>query len=276
MLAERCNEIVNIVRQKEFKLSPVLLDFRLCDLAHSFAKMDYNTLSEEYVSKQIGPISEFKMVRGRIEAEIANPTKIVENWMNLCSRTKHILGNFNRVGYGFNQAHGSGFLYSISVYVRSLHAAVIDGQETVIENAVLANRVAEILNEFREQYGLSVMSIDAELCDAAGKHAEFMANKQKEDEDDQGPLTADPEAQDLLRRYFAFDVTYMKCREIRRAPQEFMEKWRNTPECLSVLLNQVDEIGVGACFDTTYQCHLTVIIGSFGNDTDVTNVHYTF
>jgi uncharacterized protein YkwD len=276
MLAERCGELVNHVRQKEFRLPPILLDLRLCDLAYSFVKMDYASLTEEYQSAQIGPVSDFRIAYGRVPAKSAAPAAIVENWMNLCGRTKNILGDFNRAGYGFHQAEGSNYLYSICVYMRSLHAAVIDGKETVIENDVLANRVAEILNEFREQYALPVLAVDPDLCETARKHAEFMANRQSEDDEGRDPLKKDPEAQDALRKYQAFDVTHMKCREIRRAPQEFMEKWRNTPDCVSVLLNQVDEIGVGACFDPTYECHLTVIIGSFGNDTEVTNVHYTF
>jgi uncharacterized protein YkwD len=271
MIAERCAAVVNHVRQREFRLGALHLDPWLCDLAYRFAAMKSAELSDEYVRGQIGACSDHRIVFGRVPAKGATPATIVENWMNLCGRTKTILGDFNRFGCGFIPSTGGGDLYSICIYVRSIHAAVIDGKETIIEDSIISTRIAEIMNEFREQYALPVLTVDPDLCDAARKHAESLANHLEEN-----PLEVDPQVQAALQRYVAHDVTHVFCREIKRVPLVFMEKWRNSADCVSVILNQVNDIGVGACFDDTYECHVTVIIGSFGQDAEVTNVHYRF
>jgi uncharacterized protein YkwD len=271
MLAERCSKIVNHVRHKEFRLDFVLLDVQLCELAHRFVSMDTSILTEEFVRHEIGICSDFKITFGRVSAKNVSPVQIVENWMNLCGRTKSILGDFNRFGCGFALSESGNELYSVCLYVRSMQAAVIDGKETVVEDNSIASRIADIMNEFRDQYGLPILTIDNDLCTVARKHAESIVNESEED-----LLATDLFAQSVLKKYVAHDVSHMSCREIKRVPQTFMEKWRNKEECLSVILNQVDEIGVGVCFNHLYECHVTVIIGSFGNDAAVTNVHYTF
>ena len=114
-----------------------------------------------------------------------------------------------------------------------------------------------MMNEFREQHSLQALSYDTDLCLAAQDHTEYIANGKQGD----NPLDGDFFVCDIEPKYVATDISHMCCNEMSRAPKVVMAKWRNNVDCISVLLNQIDDIGIGVCFDKNYVCHITIIIG---------------
>lgn len=269
LLAQQCLKLVNKMRHDEFQLLPIQLDLQLCDLAYRFANMDTKELTDDYLREKIGICSLFRISYGGVPDKKATPKAIVENWMNQMGKSKTLLSDFNRVGYGF-VVKDKTTLFSVCLYVRSLEAAVIDGTETIVDGSILASQIFDMMNEFRDQHSLPPLNYDSDLCLAAQDHTEFIANGQK----GPNPLDGDFFVCDVEPRYVATDVSHMSCSEISRAPKAFMAKWRNNVDCISVLLNQIDDIGIGVCFDRHYVCHITVIIASFGNDGEVTNIIY--
>ena len=270
LLAEQCLELVNKMRHDEFQLLPIRLDLQLCDMAYRFANMDTKELTDEYVREKVGICSLWRISYGGVDDKKATPKMIVENWMNQMGKSKTLLSDFNRVGYGFVVKKDTGLLFSVCLYVRSLEAAVIDGTETIVDGSILASQIFDMMNEFRDQHSLPPLNYDSDLCLAAQDHTEYIANGQK----GANPLDGDFFVCDVEPRYVATDISHMSCSEISRAPKSFMAKWRNNVDCISVLLNQIDDIGIGVCFDRHYVCHITVIIASFGNDGEVTNIIY--
>ena len=270
LLAEQCSKLLNRVRHDEFGLLPIRLDLQLCDMAYRFANMDTKELTKEYLKEKIGVCSEYRIAYGGVDDKKATPKLIVENWMNQMGKGKSMLGDFNRIGIGFIVKKDTGMLFSVCVLVRTLEAAVLDGTETIVDGTILANQIFDMMNEFRDQHSLKPLNYDTELCVAALDHAEYIANGQK----GPNPLDGDYFVCDIEPRYVATDISHMSCCEMSRAPKVFMEKWRNNVDCISVLLNQIDDIGIGVCFDKKYVCHITAIIASHGNDGEVTNIIY--
>ena len=270
LLAQQCSRLLNKVRHDEFQLLPIHLDLKLCDMAYRFASMDAKELTNDYVKEKIGICSDFRIAYGGVDDKKASPHAIVENWMNQMGKGKSLLGDFNRVGFGFVVKKESGMLFSVGVFVRTLEAAVIDGTETIVDGSILATQIFDMMNEFRDQHSLQPLNYDPDLCVAALDHAEYIANGQK----GPNPLEGDYFVCDLEPRYVATDISHMSCCEMSRAPKVFMAKWRNNVDCISVLLNQIDDIGIGVCFDKKYVCHITAIIASHGNDGEVTNIIY--
>jgi uncharacterized protein YkwD len=270
LLAEKCLDLVNCIRTHEFGLLAFGIDLRLCDLAYRYTEFTYEQLTPEYLEETIGHCADHQVAFGAIPAKRISPQLIVEDWMNQMGKEKNVLGDFNRVGFGFQLDDKTGTLKSIGIYVRSIRAAIVDGSESVVDGSVLAGQVAEMLNEFREQHSLQPLNYDADLCQIALEHSEYVANGSE----GPNPLDVDPFVNEIEPKYTATDISHMHCTEISRAPKTFMEKWRNNVDCISVILNQIDDIGVGVCFDEDYNCHITVIVGSFGNESDVMNIIY--
>jgi uncharacterized protein YkwD len=272
LIAEKCLGFVNQIRTKDFELLELGLDLRLCDLAYRYTELSMQQLTTEYCDASIGDCASYQVGFGSVDDIDASPQAIVENWMNQVGREKTILGDVNRVGFGFRQDTANNKLISVGIYVRSIQAAILDGTETVIDGEVLARQLGEMLNEFRLQHSLAPLKEDSELSLIALEHSEYIANES----DDPNPLNVDPFVSEIEPRYVATDISHMFCREISRAPKTFMEKWRNNVDCISVILNQVDDMGIGVCFDADYTCHATVIVGSYGNEAEIVNVIYRF
>jgi len=192
--------------------------------------------------------------------------------MNLRGRSDNILGNFNRVGYGFIDSVTGNWVYSIGIYVRSLQAAIVDGTETIVEPSILAHQIELGLTEFRAQHGLPPLNMDADLCQVAEEYSEYIANGQT----GVNPLICELFVNEIQKKYVKTDISHAQCVEISRAPQVFMAKWRNNPECISVVLNQIDDVGVGICFDRHYKCHATVIVGALGKAVELASLIYEF
>jgi uncharacterized protein YkwD len=268
LLAERCSVLVNQARKSDFALQPLGFDLPLCELAFRCTSMNDDV--DAFVRKELPFAADFAVGYGRIPAKSATPAAFVENWMNLHGKSRNILGNFNRVGYGFAQSSHGGFVYSIGIYVRSLRAAIVDGSEIAVPNEMLAAQVVDGLNEFREQHGVAALNIDPDLRQLAEEHAEYIANDRRGID----PLTSDVWVDQVQPKYVATDVTHTTCRELSRAPQAILSKWRNNPDCITVLLNQIDDIGIGVAFTSSCICHSTVIIGSLGRQTELENIIY--
>lgn len=267
LLAEKCISIVNQIRKEEFGLLPLFLNLDLCDQAYQYARMDMESIKEDDVKQKVGICSLCKISFCDVKEKGATPKTIVQKWMNQLGKAKTILGDCNRVGFGFAQIDGQ--IHTVSIYTRTLHAAVIDGTEKILGNAIIASQIADTLNEFRQQHSLPPMNIDDNLCEYAQLHTEYIANGSIGDcplEDEFYTSTVEPQ-------YEATDISHVHCNEMSMAPKAFMAKWRNNQECISVLLNQIaDDMGIGVCFDKDYICHITVIIASKGNQAPIKNI----
>ena len=185
--------------------------------------------------------------------------------MNQISHVETVLGDYNRIGIGFLEKEDK--LFSIRILIRDLHASIIDGTETLIDPIILSRLIAEKLNEFRHHHSLNQLQFDEHLFEIARDHSEFIANGSL----GLNPFESDFFVNEIEPNYKAVDVSHLCVNEMSKAPKAFMNKWRNNTDCVSVLLNQVDKIGVGVCFDSDYVCHITVVIASFGNNTPIYN-----
>lgn len=266
LLAEQCYDLINQIRTKDFDKPLFGLSHELCDLAFEYCGMlEKNGTKDTYITDKLKNVSSYMIGQGSVKEKTASPKTIVEDWMNQMSKTKTVLGDYNRVGFGFVKKKDR--LDSVSIYVRAMSAAVIDGTETIIDGTIIGRQIAEMLNEFREQHSLEPLNIDPDLCEVAQEHTEYVANGQV----GISPLEGDFYVSDVEPNYAATDISHLCCNEISRAPKVLMARWRNNPDCISVLLNQVDDIGVGVCFNEFYVCHITVIIASKGNASQLTN-----
>ncbi|OHT06617.1 hypothetical protein TRFO_25287 [Tritrichomonas foetus] len=266
LLAEKCVKIINIVRHDDFQLIPIKLDLDLSDIAEKFACMDTKEVTDELIKEKIGPCSQYRVSFGLIPRKNLTPKKIVENWANKFDKTKTVFGDFNRVGIGFRKRDDS--LYSVCIFTRKLHAAIIDGTETIVDGPIIAQQIADGLNEFRQQHSLPPLDMNYNLCNVAQEHSEYIANGRE----GLNPLESDFYVNQVEPFYEATDISHMCCHEMSRAPKAFMAKWRNNCDCISVILNQIDDIGVGVCFDKNYVCHVTIIIGAKGIEAQISNV----
>jgi len=264
ILAEKCLYEVNKIR-KEFKLLPMLIDRKLCSLAFTYCSVPRDNLSTKYVTQFIGPTSSINIGYGSIFKKNGSVKNIIEEWMTQVTHVDLVLGDYNRIGIGFMEKDDQ--IRSIRIVIRDIHAAIIDGTETLIDPIVISKLIAEKMNEFREQHHLEKLDLDEDLFSIARDHTEFIANGSI----GPNPLESDMYVNEIEPVYEAIDVSHTCCCEMSRSPKAFMQKWRNNTDCVSVLLNQVDRIGIGLCFDSDYICHITVIIAALGSKGDVVN-----
>ena len=270
LLSEQCLALLNLVRTKKFQLRKLKIDLRLCDFAYRFVDVPRDTLTKEYVRSKIGKYSAEFVTFGVVNSSGVRPETIVKEWLNQVGKNMSYLGDFNRIGIGFKEIDGK--LKSVILLVRSMRAAIVDGSEQLMENAVIESEIAEVLNRFREQHKLEPVAIDDLLTEIAQLHSVFVANGQKGAD----PLDSEQYTKDLDLNFTDTDVTHFSCCEMERAAQVLMNKWRNDENCISVILNNVSDIGVGVAFDETWTCHITVIIGARGEENQVINriVHF--
>ena len=266
MLAEKCLNLTNKIRDDEFALFPFKLDLDLCDHAFAFAKMEMKEITRQLVADKVGICSSFNISFYDIKLKNAKPRNIVQALMNQIGKRKTILGDYNRVGYGFVEKQD--ILHSVILYTRRLSSAVVDGSERISDTILIVDQIANVLNEFREQHSLQPLNLDDDLCTVAQLHAEYVANGQK----GVNPIDDTFYSTVVEPNYEATDVSHLCCNEISRAAKVFMGKWRNNTDCISVILNQVDDFGIGYSYDENYTCHISVIIGSRGNEVPINNV----
>ena len=243
---------------------PLKLDPLLCSIAFKLFRMDPAGLSQEFLGAKLEPCPQCAVAFGSVKAG-STPAEAVAEWLRQYGSTTAVLGDFNRVGVAFSVAGGE--MRSIRILVRSLHAALIDGQDSLVDFDVLAKQLAESMNAFREQHMLAPLRLDADLFRVAQEHAEFVANGAE----GLSPIEAAEYTESIEPRYLSVDISHATCVELSRAPRAIMKKWRNNTDCVSVLLNRVDDIGVGLCFTDDYVCHVTVIVASVGNDAPIVN-----
>ena len=270
LLAEQCLSLLNVVRVKRFQLRKMKIDLRLCDFAYRFVGVDKDTLTKDYIRSKIGKFSSEFVTFGVVNDTEARPETIVKEWLDQVGKNMSYLGDFNRIGIGFKEIDGK--LRSVIILVRSMRAAIVDGSEELMESASIESEIVEVLNRFREQHKLEPVAIDELLSEAAQLHSVFVANGQKGPD----PLDDDRYTEELDANFTDTDVTHFSCCEMARAAQLLMNKWRNDENCVSVILNNVSDIGVGVAFDETWTCHITVIIGARGEESEVVNriVHF--
>ncbi|KAI5547820.1 protein-related family [Trichomonas vaginalis G3] len=264
LLGQNCLEIVNNIREK-YDLPPYLWSDQLATLAYKFSQTDPTKITQKFISTRIPSASSSHVDFGKFEFEKANPKTIVSEWMQQTYHVDALLGEFNRIGIGF--VIKKNCYFSVRIVTRSIYASIIDGSENLVDHSILAKHIAEEMNEFREQHSLEKLSFDDNLFKVAQDHAEFIANGQE----GINPIEDDFYKNVVEPRYKLCDISHTTCKEMLRAPKEIMRKWRNNTDCVSVLLNQVDDIGVGVCFDEDYVCHVTTIICDRGDHGDVVN-----
>ena len=266
MLAERCIDVLNDVRINHFSLFPIKYDYNLCEYAYLFSKMNRDEINKDYVQSKIGKYSDLCLAFGKIATNnksIPKPEKIVEEWLNKIGKTQSFLGNFNRIGVGFVQTKDE--LKSVIILIRSIQASIVDGMEQIIPESDIVTQIAISLNKFREQHKLETLIDNEDLSEMAYRYSIYVANGQI----DVDPLTQADYTENISPKYSAIDVSYMAICEMSKIPTIFMSKWRKNEECLSVILSDINEIGVGIAFDENFICHITVIVGSTDfEDTD--------
>ena len=265
MMAEKCLKVVNDIRTNQFHLRPFFLNQNLCNSAYKFAQVEKEQITSEIVEKTVGYASKHIIAFGKIRSKNITPEAIVQEWMNQLGKTESVLGDYNRVGFGFFKNKDT--VYSCRILARYLESSIVDGTETMLGNNILADQFGEILNHFREQHGLSPLTIEDDLTQIAQLHSEYIANK----EIGENPIEADYFQLEVKPQFIAVDITHLTCLEIGKAPKALMTKWRNDQKCVSVLLNQIDSMGIGLCFDENYVCHSTVIVGSRGIESGIVN-----
>ena len=265
LLAERCLDLLNLVRVKKFQLRKLKISLRLCDFAYRFVGLDKETLTKDYVKQKVGRQSGDFLTFGVVNASEDEPEVIVKEWLNQVGKNMSYLGDFNRIGIGFKEIDGK--LRSVIILVRNLRAAIVDGAEELTETSTIASEIVEQLNRFREQHKLDPVMIDDMLAETAQLHSTFVANGQQGPD----PLEDEDYLAELDANFSDTDVTHFSCCEMERAAQSLLHKWRNDENCVSVILNNVSDIGVGVAFDERWVCHITVIIGSRGEENEVIN-----
>ena len=265
ILAERCLDLLNVVRVKRFQLKKLKISLKLCDFAYRFVGLDKDILTKEYVRQKIGRHSADFVTFGVVNANEDQPEIIVKEWLNQVGKNMSYLGDFNRIGIGFKEIDGK--LRSVIILIRNLRASVVDGTEQLTESGAIASEIVELLNRFREQHKLDPVMIDDVLMETAQLHSTFVANGQEGPD----PLEDEDYIAELDANFSDTDVTHFSCCEMERAAQTLMSKWRNDETCVSVILNNVSDIGVGVAFDEHWVCHVTVIIGSRGEENEVIN-----
>ena len=264
LLGLKCLDVLNKIRTS-YKLQPYVYDQYLSQLCYKFCSVPVEKLTQKFVASRLPNYSATHIDFGFIKVKDANPVSIVEEWMKQVPHVEAILGDYNRIGIGFIKKKN--YFASVRITIRSLHASIIDGTEVLVDNSILAKHVAEEMNEFREQHSLQALNLDEDLFKVAQEHAEYIANGSLGD----NPIESDFYTKVVEPRYRILDISHTTCKEMSKAPKAIMKKWRNNTDCVSVLLNLVDDIGVGLCFDEDYICHVTTIIADTGEQKEVVN-----
>lgn len=269
LLAQKCIPIINQIRTEEYSLNPFYLSPQLCEYAQAFSQMKPADVTPILIQDKLGTVSEYYVKFSKITRKSITPNIIIQQWMNEMDKFKSILGRFNRVGYGFSSQDG--FLQVASIYVRSIHSAIIDFVENVYQPAEIANIVVTIMNQFRDQHSLQAMILNMELSDLAETYSTYLANGRR------GPSPQDsPEFQSLINSYKKNSIFSTTVVEMCQAPQALLQKIRTSVEFISVLLNFIDEIGVGIAFDDKYVCYATFIFVSNGEAQPINNIRTRF
>ena len=264
LLGIKCLNVLNKIRTS-YKLQPYVYDQYLSQLCYKFCSVPVEKLTQKFVASRLPNYSATHIDFGFIKIKDANPVSIVEEWMRQVPHVEAILGDYNRIGIGFIEKKN--YFASVRITIRSIHASIIDGTEVLVDNGILAKHVAEEMNEFREQHSLMALNLDEDLFKVAQEHAEFIANGGFGD----NPIESEFYTKVVEPRYRILDISHTTCKEMSKAPKAIMKKWRNNTDCVSVLLNLVDDIGVGLCFDEDYICHVTTIIADTGEKKEVVN-----
>lgn len=254
-------EKVNKLRA-ELEKTPLILDFKLEELAFQFCQMDRIDIKlDEFIhhvsSKQIG--------FGSVPIQKSSPHDIIEEWMLQYSREEAVMGEYNRVGIAFFEKNEH--IESVRVLVRDLHGAMIDGTEIILDSSTIITEIVNLINDFREIHSLKALHVADELMEFAQLHASYEANG----EAGINPFDSNEFIEGVKVHFTEMDISHFTGYEISEIPKFFMSKWQNNVDCLTILLNPIDEIGIGVCFDGNYCCYLTSIIGSFGADDHVQN-----
>ena len=264
LISRKSLSIVNQIRQS-YKLPPYVYDPYLSKLCYKLCSVPAEKITQKFIASRLPNYSATHVDFGKVKVEDANPNSIVEDWMRQTPHVDAILGDFNRIGIGINLRKG--YFYSVRIVIRSIHASIVDGTEVLVDNSILAKHVAEEMNEFREQHSLQALNLDDDLFRVAQEHAEYIANGST----GENPIESSFYTDVVEPRYKILDISHTTCKEMSRAPKEIMKKWRNSTDCVSVLLNLVDDIGIGLCFDENYICHVTAIIADAGDEKEVVN-----
>lgn len=264
ILAEKTINLLNDIRTSHFSLPPIKMDIKLCESAFNFCKMNQLSITPDFLKEKCGIFSSQKIAFGKIKINKHKknsiiPEEIVEEWLNQIGRSHlYLSSEFNRIGVGFEICKDS-TLKSLIIFIRSIQASLVDGTESTIGEAIIAENICNSLNKFREQHGLNPLNYDEDLCEIAERHSVYVANG-KFGED---PLDEDDYTQIVEPRYSAIDVSHMVICEMSRVPSVYMSKWRKNEGCLSVILNHtVEDIGVGVAFDENFMCHITTILAA--------------
>lgn len=265
LMHEACMKIVNELRITHFNLQPFATYIPYIDMSYEFVNMKQEDLTPRYIQNRLGIVAAHNISYCE-HSKDATPRDIVEDWMRKTTAKKSILGEFNCAGFGF--LFESDSIYSVRICARIIPECIIDGSETYVEPAVLIKEIFDSLNEIRDQHSLPPLELNEDLCLVAQDHAEWVANDEPEIDN---PLNQEFFTDGIEPNYVGTDISHMSCNEITKAPKTFLAKWRNNNECISVLLNQVDHVGIGLCFNEDYVCHCTVIIGAIGQSSRITN-----
>jgi uncharacterized protein YkwD len=263
--AHKCLELLNRTRCEDFQLLPIKIIENLCDSAYRFIDFNKKVLTKAYLEEELGKYSAISVAIGEVPVAGATPEIIVSEWLNQTGKQSTFLGDFNRIGIGV-KCHGS-LLQSVVLFVRSVPAAIVDGTEKVIEPAIVAGEVINLFNRFRAQHYLDPLETQELLAVTAENHAIFVANGQTGDD----PLEDEDYAEAIDSEFDTVDISHFACPEMNLAAQRCMARWRMDATCISILLNDISDIGVGVAFDSNFVCHITILIGSRGEENEVKN-----
>jgi uncharacterized protein YkwD len=265
LYAQKCLSLLNCVRAHSSQLRAIKFSEELADLAHRFIAVEGKIPTKELLVQTIGRQSAIGVAVGKVPTNAVAPQMIVSEWVNQVSRQSTFFGDFNRIGIAIKKDGDS--VISLVLLVRSVRSALVDGTEKVVDPVVIGGEVIDIFNRFRGQHQLQPLVSNELLMRMSLSHTVYVANGQVGD----NPLTDAEYVRRAERLFEAVDVSHFSCPEMSLAPQRLVAKWRMNADCISVLLNDVSDIGVGVAFDDGFVCHMTVIIGSRGEESQVTN-----
>lgn len=252
IMAQKVLRAHNLLR-KSYGISQLSIDIRLLGIAYDLLKNDPTKVDVESLRLKIDPVPDIVVAFSETNID---PTaqQVVESWLTHTNANDTILGEYNRVGYAFH--HVGDRLKCLRIMVRSLHASIIDGTDSVIDPSIHSKKIYQFMNDFRKQHDLEPLKLNKQLCTIAQEHSEFIANGSI----GRSPIESEFYIHEVEPAFRAIDVSHISVKELSRAPKAIMKKWRNSTDCVSVLLNRVTDIGVGLCFDDMYICYCSVVI----------------
>ena len=252
ILAQKVLEAHNLMR-KNYELSKLSMDVSLLGIAYNLLKSDTTKVDMESLKSKIDPVPDLAVAFSETDVD---PTaqQVVESWLTHANANDTVLGEYNRIGYAFH--HDGNRLKCLRIMVRSLHASIIDGTDSIIDTTIHSKKIYQFMNDFRKQHNLEPLKLNKQLCAVAQEHSEFIANGSV----GKSPIDSDFYIHEVEPAFRAIDISHISVKELSRAPKAVMKKWRNSTDCVSVLLNRVTDIGVGLCFDDLYICYCSVVI----------------